>query len=186
MPNQYVTMLVTLTSVFVGGAVALLGVFLTNQSSTARLKVQLEHELRQRTADLLRSRGEELYELTDKWLKTLAKNFLSLSAVMQGKVTYNQHYDLIIEEGNKRFYDFGRIEMLIDVYFASTRSAYDKIIKELTELDKIDVAFKEVYEIGLTYGSQFLTPYSQHQRSIEQAGDAFKKQVLGCIRGIML
>jgi hypothetical protein len=184
MPDQYVTMLTALTSAVAGGAVALLGVFLTNRSSTARLKVQLEHELRQRTTDLLRGRGEELYELTDKWLITFAKNYLSLSAVMQNKITYNQHYDLTIEEGKKSFQEYGRIEMLIDVYFPSTRPAYDKIIEARDELNNVINAHKRSYKNGDIDGYKFLKPFIQSQKSIEQAGVVFKMQILESIRHI--
>src|SRR5947199_72180 len=76
MADQYITTLTALASAVVGGAVALLAVFLTNRSNTARLVLQLDHESRQRKADLLRDRGEELYELTDKWLRKFAGYYL--------------------------------------------------------------------------------------------------------------
>ncbi len=82
MGDHYLTMVTALASAGVGAAVALLGVFLTNRSNTARLKIQLEHESRQRNTQLLRSRGEELYELSDKWLNKLAGYYLRRISVM--------------------------------------------------------------------------------------------------------
>ena len=90
--------------------------------------MQLEHETRQRGDEIFRSRGEELYELTDKWLNMLAGYYLHRSRVMQSNITYNQCLDLDIKMGKDGQGNFGRIEMLIDVYFPSTRLAYDKII----------------------------------------------------------
>lgn len=184
MADLYVTMLTALVSAIFGGAVALIGVFFTNRSNTDRLKLQFEHESRQRTTDLLRDRGEELYELIDKWLKMLTGNYLGLSAVMKGKLTYNQYYDLSNEEIKRRSYNFGRIEMLIDVYFPSMRSAYDKITETRDELNKIISEHKRSYRIGDIDGSKFLRPFTQGQMSIDQAGEAFKMQILDSIRHI--
>jgi hypothetical protein len=184
MPDQYITMLTALSSGVVVGAVTLFGVFLTNRSNTARLKMQLENESQQRRAELLRGRGEELYELTDKWLKSLGGYYLRRTFVMQGKLTYNQCFELDIKEGEKESFNFGRIEMLIDVYFPTTRSAYDKIIEGRTALNKVGTAHKRAYEGGDIDGSPFLTPYVQCQHAIEQAGETFKMQVLECIRAL--
>lgn len=184
MAGQYATMVIALSSAVVGGTVALLGVFLTNRSNTTRLKMQLEHESLQRGAELLRSRGEELYELADKWLNMLAGNYLRVSAVMQGRLTYNQCYELAIQEGKENSFNFGRIEMLIDVYFASTRSAYDKIIDGRTELNKIETEYKRSYKGGDIDGSIFLASYVKCQHSIEKTGETFKMQVRECIRAL--
>jgi hypothetical protein len=183
-PDQYLTTLTALGSAVVGGAVALLGVFLTNRSNTARLALQLDRESRQRKADLLRDRGEELYELADKWLNKLAGYYLRRSFVMQGKLTYNQVLDLDIQEGREESVNFGRNEMLIDVYFPTTRPAYDSVIAGRTELNKVAAAHKRAYESSDTDGTRFITPFVQCQHSIEKAGETFKLQVLECIRAV--
>lgn len=184
MADQSVQILTAVLSTLAGGAVALFSVFLTNRSNESRLKAQFDHELRKQKSDLLRSRGEELYELTDSWLKKLFGYYLGISFVMQGKLTFNQCLDLQIQEGNKESFDFGRIEMLIDVYFPSTRPAYDKIIASRTELNKIATAHKRAYESGDIDGGRFLKTFVQSQQSIEQAGEIFMKQVLDCIRAL--
>jgi hypothetical protein len=184
MPDQYVTMLTALSSAVAGGAVALLSVFLTNRSNTARLKMQLDHESRQRKTELLRSRGEELYELTDKWLNKLAGYYLRRSFVMQGKLTYNQCLDLDIQDGKEESVNFGRIGMLIDVYLPATRPAYDKLIAGRTELNNVAAAHKRAYKSGDADVVRFLTQYVQCQHSIEQAGDVFKTQALESIRAV--
>jgi len=184
MADQYITTMTALASAVVGGAVALLAVFLTNRSNTARLVLQLDHESRQRKADLLRDRGEELYELTDKWLRKFAGYYLRRTFVMQGKLTYNQCLDLDIQEGKEESINFGRIEMLIDVYFPTTRAAYDAIIGGRTDLNKVAAAHKRAYESGETDGTRFITPFVQCQQSIEKGGESFKLQVLECIRAV--
>jgi len=184
MTDPYVTMLTALSSAFLGGGVALLGVFLTNRSNTDRLRIQLEHESQQKKADLLRSRGEELYELSEKWLNMFAAYYLRRSFVMQGKLTYNQCLDMDIEEGNKASGNFVRIVMLVDVYFPATRTAHEEITKAREELNKIEITFKRAYESGDTDGGQFLAPYVRCQKTIEQAGENFKLLVLENIRAL--
>ena len=184
MVDHYLTLLTALFSAAVGGTIALLSVFFTNRSNTARLKIQLEHESRQRNAELLRNRGEELYELSDKWLKKLIGHYLRRTFVMQCKITYNQCLDLDIQDGKEDSGNFSRIAMLIDVYFPSTRPAYNKIIATRNELNKIGAAHKHEYENGNVDGTQFVAPYIQFQNSIEQAGENFKALVLECISGL--
>jgi hypothetical protein len=184
MADPYLTLLTGLSSAAIGGALALLSVFLTNRSNTTRLKVQLDHEFQQRKSELLRNRGEELYELSDKWLQMLAGYYLRRCFVMQGKFTYNDCLDLDIKDGKEKSGNFGRIAMLIDVYFPSTRPAYDKIIESRTELNKIEGSYKRAYENGDVDGASFLTPYVKCQHSIEQAGENFKILVLEAIRSL--
>lgn len=184
MTDPYVTMLTGLLSAAVGGTLALLSVFFTNKSNTTRLKVQLDHESQQRKVELLRNRGEELYELSDKWLKMFAGYYLRRSAVMQNKLTYNECFDLDIKEGKERSDNYGRIAMLIDVYFPSTRPAYDKINENRMELNKIETAFSRAYENGDADGARFITPYVQYQHFIEQAGEEFKTLILESIRAL--
>jgi len=87
------------TAVFIAG-VTLAGVYLTNMANTERLKLQLEHESTEKPRGLRRERAEELYELTDDWLKCLYVTYLNLSFVMQGKFDYHKYLNQIIEHGN--------------------------------------------------------------------------------------
>ena len=135
MQDAYITMLTALSSGIMGGTVALLGVYFTNRSNETRLHVQLEREERQRKADLLRDRGEELYELIDKWLNYLAGYYFRRVSVMQGKLTYNQCLDMDIKNSKDNSYNFGRIEMIIDVYFPSIRNTYDEVITDRDEIE---------------------------------------------------
>ena len=182
MADPYITMITGLSAAVVGGALALLSVYFTNRSNTTRLKVQLEHESKQREIELLRNRGEELYELLDKWLKLLAGYYLRRTSVMQNKLTYNECLELDIKDGKENTSNYGRIAMLIDVYFPSTRSAYDKIIEYRTELNKIEGEFKRNYKNGEVDGVPFIKSHVQSQISIDKAGEELKMLVLEKIR----
>lgn len=163
---------------------ALVSVALSNCSNTSRLKLQFQHEANNRRFEVLRERGEELYSLTEKWLLGLAGYYLNLSGVMQGKLTYNQALDLQIAQGNSGTIEFSRIELLIDVYFPSTRAAYDALIAGRTNLNKIAAAHKRAYQQGDIDGSQFLNPFVETQKAIEKAGDSLKQEVIDAVRSI--
>jgi hypothetical protein len=171
-----------LLSGIVGGAIALLGAFFTNRANTVRQKMQHQHEVDQKRAILLRERGEELNELIDKWLIEFSINYLRMNSVMQGKLTYREYYELGAKEIEP--IKFGRLKMLVDVYFPSTRSAYDKIMKGREEVVDIDIKYQHAYDNGDADGSNFLPSYVQAQVSIEQAGEAFKAKIIECIRAI--
>jgi len=133
--------------------------------------------------DLLREPGEELYSVINAWLSAIAGHFLQRSLVMQGKLTYNQCLDMDIAQGNPP-YDFSRIQLLIDLDFPSARDLYDKLIAELTNLNKIEAAFKRSYEEGNLQGDEFLPVYVRTQQSIEKLGEMLQKHILKTIRSM--
>lgn len=184
MAAENLTLVTALLAAALGGGIALLGSFLTNRSNVARLKMEHSHQAHHRKSELLRERGEELYELTDKWLKLFAGYYLGRAAVMQGKLTFNQCLDLEIKAGKERTDNFGRIEMLIDVYFLVVRGQYDVLIGAREELNKVASAHKRAYESGDIDGTRFLGPYVRAQRSIEEAGESMKKRIIEGIQSI--
>ena len=176
------TMLTALSSAIIGGAIVLIGVYFTNRSNAARLKIQHEYESKQRSIELLRTRGEELYELMDKWLKMFAGYYLRRTSVMKGKLSYNDCLDLDIKDGKETTVNFGRISMLIDVYFPSARDAYDEINALREKINKIEGDYKRVYENGDVDGHRFIQPFINTQVSVEKAGDKFLGLISECIR----
>ncbi len=173
----------SLLASILGGALALGGVYLNNKWTSQRLTQQFSHERSTKKSELLRERGEELYMLFDQWLIGLANYYLNISAVMQGKITYNDHYDLMKQNVSKEF-NYGRIEMLIDVYFSSIRPAYDAVILARTNLNKIATNHKHSYERGCVDGAEYLSPFVGAQKSIEKLGDDAKRQIIEAIRAI--
>ena len=174
-----------LISAAIGGALALLGVSLTNRSSTARLRLQLDHEAAQRKAQILRERGEELYILTAQWLNGLTGYYLRMSSVMQGKLTYNQSLDLGIADGKANPVNFNRVELLINVYFPSTREAYTRTTHARETLNEIAEAHKQAYKTGDVDGTKFLEPFSAAIMSINAEGAFLQTQILESIRQIV-
>jgi hypothetical protein len=137
----------TIVSATLGGGIALLVVYLTSR-----------FDAKMRREKTLRERGEELYVLSEKWVSGLFTDYLRRSDVMHGKLTYDQINGRAIAEGKRDSNDFSRIEMLIDVYFPSTRSAYDRVETARDVLSNIASQHKRAYETGDTDGSQFCKP----------------------------
>ena len=174
------TVVVSLLSGLIGAGAALASAYLTNRISLKRD----EREAQQRKSQLLRERGEELYSSSVTWLNNLFGHYMRRNAVMQGKLTYNQCLDLDIAEGEKQPKDFHRIELIIDVYFPSTRRSYDLVIAERARLNKVERGFKRAYESGQSDGSLYLGPYVETQKKLEEAGEAIKAEILNCVRDI--
>lgn len=127
-------------------------------------------------------RGEELYNLIDQWLLGFATNYLRLSRVMQGKLTWNQHNDLTIAQGSPKF-DFTRIKLLIDLYFTELQAPYPALIEARTRLNAITIAYRKSYDEGDFDGTQFLAPFVAAQRALEANGEDLKSKLVAVLRG---
>lgn len=184
MPSQFLTLVTALASAVVGGALTVVGVWLTNRSSTARLRLQLGHEVDQRKAQILRERGEELYVLVEGWLNGLAGYYLRKRLVMRGDLTYNESIDLGKADEKENPVNFGRLELLVNVYFPSASDAYKRTIHSRDAFDDIDTKYRQAYGAGDTDGTRFLEPFQKAIESIDTNGKALQSQILESIRAI--
>lgn len=182
--DPYVTLITTLASAALGGAVALVGVFLTNRGNTNRLLAQLDHDNRKKKEELLRDRGEELYELVDKWINGILGHYLSRMSVMREKISYNESLDIDAKQLQGKGINFGRIEMLIDVYFPQMRAQYDVVISRRTKANQYVAEHKFAYERGNTDGTKFLKPFTAAQVEMEAAADELKSLIVEQVRAV--
>lgn len=156
----------------------LLGVWITRRGNERDLKIRLEHEVKQKNEALLRERAEEVCILLDNWLKTLSIHSMSLSMVMQGKLHYDQHHDLVSKDPGSKNVDFSRMEMIIDFYLPHVRSSFDAIIEARTEINKLARQHKQEYEQGNVPGVEFLRPYIQAIQLVEQRGRELRGEIV--------
>jgi hypothetical protein len=184
MADPYMTLITALLSGLLGGIIALISVFLTNRGHTTRLAMQFENDAGKRKEDLLRARGEELYELTDTWLNALFSYHTSTSFVIDERITYNEALDLQVKQGEKQAGNFARIEMLIDVYFPEARKTYDDLIVGRDKVNAIMIEHKRAYQDGILDKKRFLPPFKERQLEVLQAGKKLKTEILVCIRSI--
>ena len=173
---------ITLLVAAIASASTLAGVWLANRNSRELLKLQLSDQANNESRRIVREKAEELYELTDAWLKTIASNSLFVGGVMQGKLTYNQCLDLQIDHSNKNTHKFSRIEMLVDIYFKETKSVYTKITDARAVINEIISDHKKAYESGSFDGKKFLGPFNKAQSLLEMYGEEFKSVVAECAR----
>ena len=122
-------------STFLGGFIALVGVYFTNRSSLKAKEAEFSHERTMKQQGTLRERGEELYELVENWANAMFSHYLVKNGIMKGDLTYNEGLDLEINNNNDFAVNFARLEMLIDVYFFDTRPEYDQVISHRTAIN---------------------------------------------------
>jgi hypothetical protein len=175
MPNDSVALVSSLISGLIGVFGALGGVYLNNRNQSL-----------QRNSEIRRDRGEELYSAAEEWLQGLFFFSLRRSGVMRGEITYDECLEQDIEWGKskKTAPITMRFEMLIDVYFPTTRAAYDEVVQLRSKLNQIEAEFKRRYKNGDTDGSAFLNPYLDTQREIDEVGAKLLKRVIQEIRKI--
>ena len=106
----------TVYSAILGAMIALISVYLTNRSTTQRLRLQFELERETRERDFRRDKLEELYLLHEGWLNAFATSNLPFISVMKGEITYNDALDMFIENNKTRTIDFKRLQMLVGLY----------------------------------------------------------------------
>ena len=170
---QTIEIVKTCIATALGGGLALFGVFLTSH-----------FDAKKRRDEMLRGRGEELYVLCERWVNGLFTLALRRSFVMEGKLTYNQVLDMEIAEGNQRPPDFSRVEMLIDVYFPSVRSAYDQVAGVRESLNALVNQHKRAYAAGDVDGTAFLGPILAEMRKVNSTGTALKEAVKRALRSV--
>lgn len=178
------TLITACVSSLIVGFVALASAALTNHANTKRLKLQFQNEADSRRSETLRGRGEELYVLTEKWLTALFGNYLNLATVMQGQLDYNHALDIQIADGKSNSFEFSRIELLIDIYFPSTRAAYDAVIAGRDRIASIAAAHKQAYKAGDIDGRKVGKPFFEAQQITEQAGVTLKAEIIKSLRAI--
>ncbi|MDF1483481.1 hypothetical protein [Extensimonas sp. H3M7-6] len=173
---------VGLLGVVFGSLLTTLGVWLTNRANAKQLKVQLVHEERVQNQRVSKERLEELYVLVCRWLNGMFSNYLHLTLVMKGECDYNAYLDAVIKASADRPVDFSRIEMIIGIYGAEIRQAYDQVIEARTRVNSLISDHKQAYLQGKP-GTPFLGPFTSVQVVLEQDCEALKEAIARAARG---
>lgn len=126
-----------------------------------------------RDLQILIERGEELYALADRWQKHAGSDFLMFRKVMQGKVTYSQAFDVIVENGQKRSVNFDRITLILRVYFPSLWDQFDEVHQLVLAGSEIEVDYRQAHNNGLLDGSKHLPLYEDVMIKAEKLNGEF-------------
>jgi hypothetical protein len=172
---------VGLLGVVFGSLLTTFGVWLTNRSNAKNIRAQLEHDERLHRQRATKERLEELYLLVCHWHSGMFKNFLNLTLVMKGHTDYNQYLDSVIALKPSEGIDLNRLEMILGVYGANVRGAYDGALSVREKINDIISAHKAAYVRGES-GGRFLQPLTQVQLEFESACDSLKAAIAECAR----
>jgi len=153
----------------------LLGVRYTNKGNNERLKIQLEHDQKVKREELIRTRLEELYVESTKYMDKMTIHFLPYRRVMKGEITYNQALDLTLE--SKIDYDPIRVKMIMDMYFPALNATFKEVEKSLDRASKIQHGFKLQYKQGNPDGEKWLPLFQESLEDLAESTSAFKKHV---------
>jgi len=124
---------------------------------------------------LKRKRLEELHILVSHWSNIIFTHSTNLVAVMQGKLMYNEHLDLITEY--KSDGDFQRLEMILSIYASELSDTYNKVLDIRTKLNAISIKYEHQYENGDTNGNKFINQYIKYQIDFEKYTDKLKNEI---------
>jgi hypothetical protein len=162
------------------GTVALLTVLLTNRGNNARLISQLAHEKSRSKAELLRQKGEELYELTSEWQQNLGVQCLSIQAVMTGDLSYNEALDMQINEVTPGKHH--RLRLLVHAYFPDLLSDLDNVETKRDAVSKIRSTHKMLYKRGDDDGLPLLKPFTDANLALMEAAESLKLAAARLVR----
>jgi len=176
------TLIASLGPAVITALVALGTVYLTNRGHASRLTTQLKHEQQKQREELLRARGEELYGLLHEWKNGFEALCLIQLSVMRGEMSYNEGLDLQTKD-NKEV-DFGRLQMLMAIYFPGFQQRYDELLLLRDKVSKIAQNFRRSYIQGHTDGKAYVMPYSEAHLKLHDAIDALKMAVASHVRSL--
>jgi hypothetical protein len=170
---EWTTLAGTLSSTALGGGLALFGVHLSSRRSE-----------KLRREEILRTRGEELYALNADFLKGLGSYFLRRVSVMYGNLTYNQMLDQEIDDLKGRNLNLGRMEMLVDVYFANARPSFDRMMKARDTLNEVALEHKRAYAAGELRSDRFVSRFKNAMDNVDAAGKSLADIVVIALRSL--
>lgn len=166
-----------LVGVLAGALLGLIGVFVANHSSLARLQLQLKQEQQRHHSQVKREKLEELYILLSHWVNMFFSHHFKLALVMEGKIDYNQYLDEIISDGADNKVDFQRIEMILNIYGRELLPSYQKVLEWREKVNEIAAAHKLDYKMGNTNGEKYLGTSVAVHKELEKSVMSLKKEL---------
>lgn len=166
----------TIAASAVTGVVALLTVHLTNRGNNDRIASQLSHEKQIARAELMREKGEELYELASEWQRNISTQCVAIHAVMRGDLTYNQALDLQNEAVTRgKHY---RIHLLAQAYFPDITGRLSEVEEKVEAVSKLRTYHKAAYQTGeASAAAAFLRPFTDANLALSDAMDVLKGEI---------
>jgi hypothetical protein len=182
--SNFLTIFNSVSPAVTGAAAALIGVWLTNTGHDKRAGLQAKTELEKERRTILRACGDELYRHTYGWGAQLRSNTLIWHGAMVGQYGVNEALDMETADFNRRNFDYGRIGMLVDVYFPEARTQLDSLLHHRDDRSKCINAFKRSYKAGDGDGRAFATQLMDSVAAYETAFNKFVQTIVETMRAL--
>lgn len=173
--------LIALSGVLVGSTFTIIGTWLTNKANLRRLEIQLEHEKEITKENIIRSRLEELFILSDKYFNALISYQLPLRMVMKGEISFNDALDLHIKWSDESKDNFQRVDMIIEMYFTELKKPYNEILLIRDDLNILSEKYKKEYIEGNNDGQKYLNLFQPKLEELTKKITHFRKNIIKII-----
>jgi hypothetical protein len=175
--------LAALAAAVVAGTLALLGVWLTNRANNQRLRIQLDHDSKEKDRKQRTQQLEQLYTLLVAWRASAIGFYDVFAKVMKGNLQYDTAIQLTKEAFDKEpRVDIDQLEMLIDLHFANLRPIWDRVLGARSELSEVLHSLKRQHEGGGDSG-HLLKPFVEAVVKLEKEVAALKSGIVEIARG---
>lgn len=156
---------------------ALCGVVLANVTNIYTMRERIRSENDRDRTKRRQEKLEELYLLLGKWANTFSTGFLKLSLVLKGHIDYNKYLDMVIEDGEKIDLDYGRIEMIINIYAREIKDEYNSVQECRSLVNDLMERHKAEYKAGIIDGEKYLAPMTDAHLVLQKSIDELREKL---------
>lgn len=165
-----------------GSALSFLSVYLTNAASFKNLRYQVEQEEKQKDRELLREKGEHLYELVEKWAQILFIKGLTFSDFLKGTSSLEASKNVFYNQTKDHQLDFFKVEMIVGLYFPEAHEEYQQAQKSLRLVNRIELNAEKNAPSKSADNKKLLQDYYEAQAKLEEDIKTFKRAITNLIR----
>jgi len=167
-----------------GAAGAWFTVLFTNMGTAKRQQVQLAYEHRSASENLLRERGEELYEQASHWVGLIQSLHMNTFRFMYGKLTHAEATELSAKTATNldAKFSYSRMKMLVDIYYPMIKYTLENAHRVRDELSKNETKFLATADDDLKLRKSIADAHDVLMRKFDAASTEFKAAIAGAIR----
>jgi hypothetical protein len=130
-------------------------------------------EYKEKIPDFMREKIEELCVLFDAWSTHIQIHYLNFTKAMAGDLELNSMLKLEIQRGKENNLNFGRIKILIDLYFPHLRDNYNAVEAAKTNANNIMLTYQKNCRNGDFEGRSYVEPFLFYQKAFREEAKNF-------------
>ncbi|CUJ61265.1 hypothetical protein HMPREF3069_20425 [Achromobacter xylosoxidans] len=170
----------------VGGALTMLATHMNNRSTAARESERLKAEQTKYRADLIRSRGEELYEAFDRWASNIRNYYLVQSVWIDGGMTTTDALSYM-DSHVPNDQTVPRMTVCITAYFPSAERPFLDLLRTRGQLAFHLTNSKRSMEAGVSPHSELVAATELIKdgiRELDRLADEVRSLTLASLRAL--